>query len=96
MADIPIPTVAEAGQGVAWFNTQAGLVSTVLAIFCIAFAAAIVLLVRYYGKQLDAAWVRVTSISEARSADSKAGDEALNKNTLALTILNERLNHRNG
>lgn len=94
MADVPIPTIAEAGQGVAWFNSQAGLVSTVLAIFCVAFAATLFFAVRYFGRQLEAAWVRVTAISEARSADSRAGDDAINKNTLALTILNERLNNR--
>lgn len=94
MADIPIPTVLEAGQGVAWFNTQAGLVSTVLAIFCVAFAAAIVLGIKRFERQMEAAWVRVTQISEARSADAKAGDDAIAKNTLALTIIAERLNNR--
>ncbi len=96
MADIPLPTVAEAGQGVSWFTTQAGIVATVLAVFCVVFAAAIVFLVRYFGKAQEEAWARVTTISESRSADARAGDDAINKNTLALTILSERLNHRNG
>jgi len=94
MADIPIPTVAEAGQGVAWFTTQAGLVATVLAVCCGVLMAAIISGVRYFGKQMDGAWVRVTQISDARQADSKAADDALNKNTLALTIVAERLNNR--
>lgn len=95
MADIPIPTVAEAGQGVGWFTTQAGIVATVLAIVAIALAAGLILLFRSCKADMAAAWVRVTQISEARSADSKAGDEAIAKNTLALTIVAERLNNRN-
>ena len=94
MASVPIPTVAEAGQGAAWFTTQAGIVATVLAVICITMIFGIVFLFRNCKKEMESAWARVTVISEARSADARAGDEALNKNTLALTILNERLNNK--
>lgn len=95
MAEIPIPTAAEAGQGIAWFNSQAGIVATVLAVICLALATALVFLFRSCKADMAAAWVRVTQISEARTADSKAGDEAIAKNTIALTIVAERLNNRN-
>ena len=95
MAEIPIPTVQEAGQGVSWFASQAGIVATVEAVFIAVLIAAVVGCVKYFGAQTRDAWVRVTAISEARTADSKAGDDAINKNTLAMTILSERLNSRN-
>ena len=92
MADIPIPTVAEVGQGVGWLsqNSNQGTVAF-LAVACVILIAAIVALVWYLGGQVKDAWARVTAISEARSADSRAGDAALAANTLAMTILNERL-----
>lgn len=95
MADIPIiPTAAEAGQGLAWFSTQAGIVSAVLAVVCIVLCTGLVLLFRNCKQEMAAAWARVTQISDARSADSKAGDAAIAANTLALTIVSERLNNR--
>jgi hypothetical protein len=96
MAEIPIPTAAEVGQGASWFASQAGIVALVEAVFIAVLIAAVVGAVRYFGGQTKDAWVRVTQISEARTADARAGDEAINKNTLALTIVAERLNNRNG
>lgn len=95
MAEIPIPTASEAGTALAYLDSQAGIVATILAVFCAVFIAAIVMGIRYFGSQMRDAWARVTQISEARTADSKAGDDAINKNTLALTIVAERLNNRN-
>lgn len=92
VAEIPIPTVSEVGQGVGWVsqNANQGTVA-VLAVACVVLMAAIVAVIWYFGSQVRDAWARVTAISEARSADSKAGDATLAANTLAMTILSERL-----
>lgn len=93
MADIPIPTAADAGHGFAYLTEHGDGISTaILAAFVILMAGALWLVVRYFGKQNEMAWARVTVISDARSADSRAGDDAIAKNTLALTIIAERLN----
>ncbi len=96
-AEIPIPTATEVAQGIGFVsqNANQGTVA-VLAVVCVVLVGGLMAAVWYFGGQLKDAWARVTAISEARSADSKAGDDAINKNTLALTIVAERLNNRNG
>lgn len=84
MSSVPLPTAAEAGAGLAWFNSQAGIVATVLAVVALALAAAYIWERIKCGKEMEAAWARVTAISEARTADALATIKALGETTAAL------------
>lgn len=84
MADIPIPTAQEVGTGLAWFNTQAGIVATVLAVVALALAAAYIWERIKCGKEMENAWARVTEISTARTNDALATIKALGETTAAL------------
>lgn len=86
-----IPSNQEIGGATVWFTSQAGITATVLAVFCVVLIVAIVFLVRYFGQQMDAAWKRVTAISEARSADATAMVEAIGTNTTALAVISARV-----
>lgn len=91
MSDIPVPSVAEAGAGLAWFNSQAGIVATVLAVFCIVLIVAIIFLFRSCKTEMIGAWVRVTEISNARQADALAMIQAIGSNTTALAVISAKV-----
>jgi hypothetical protein len=80
----PIPTAAEAGAGIAWFASQAGLLATVLALVALALATAYVWERIRCGKEMQMAWDRITEISKARTDDGIAVAKALSDSAVAL------------
>lgn len=91
MSDIPIPTAAEAGRGIAWFTDNTNIATTILALLCVTLIVGVVFLFRHCKREMDAAWVRVTQISESRTSDALATIKALSDNSLALTRVADRV-----
>lgn len=91
MAEIPIPTAAEAGQGIAWFTDNTNIATTILALLCVTLIVGVVFLFKHCKGEMEKAWVRVTAISEARSADALATVKALADNSLALSRVADRV-----
>ena len=82
--EVPVPTVAEAGQGAAYLTDKAGITATVLAIGALILIAAFIWERIKCSKDSEKAWARVTALSEARTADALATLTALANVTNAL------------
>lgn len=84
-AEIPIPSVAEVGQGIGYVaqNSNQGTVA-VLAIVGLALGIALIFLFLSCRKEMAGAWARTTQISEARTADAQNMIKAIGENTNAL------------
>lgn len=88
---MPEISADQAAAGIGWFTTQAGIAATVLAIVAVTFAAGLVMLYRSGAKQMEAAWARVTVISDARQSDARDMAKAVSDNTVALARVAERV-----
>ncbi len=84
-AEIPIPSVAEVGQGIGYISQNSNQSTVaVLTIVCLALGIAVVFLFLSCRKEMAGAWARVTQISEARTSDAQNMIKSIGDNTNAL------------